>query len=268
MIVVRTETQASRYTIAVCKGTAFLEETKALLRAWQPGESPTEFRHRVLREDLLGRMTAYRASDIVRRVFAWRFLRPDNRPAILLKRLIERGQPGQIFSDLCFLYAARNDDLIRDAVTHLYWPSLSEGRLHLSPAYVVEFLRQADQDGRVPEPWTEQVKLKVARGVLKALTDFGLLREIGRGKRELVHFRPADQTIVYLAHDIHFSGSTDASIIGHRDWALFGSRSRDVASALDRLSGEGWWLAQIAGTLIRVTWKYASMEEVVDAIAR
>jgi BrxA len=268
MILFRTETQATRYTIAVCKGSAYLEETKALLRAWQPGESATEFRDRVLREDLLGRMTAYRASDIVRRVFAWRFLRPDDKPALLLKRLLEGGQSGQVFSDLCFLYAVRNDDLIRDVVTQLYWPSLSEGRLILSPAYVVEFLRQADRDGRIPEPWSEQVKLRVARGVLKAMTDFGLLREVGRGKRELVHFRPADRTIVYLVHDIHFSGSTDARIIEHKDWALFGFRARDVASALDRLSGQGWWLAQIAGSLIRVTWKHTCMEEVVDAIAR
>ena len=263
-----TETQAGRYTIAVCKGSAFLEETKTLLRAWHPGETTTEFRNRVVREDLLGKMTAYRASDIVRRVFAWRFFRPNNRPAILLKRLVERGRPGQIFSDLCFLYAARNDDLIRDVVSHLYWPALTDGRVSLSPAYVVEFLRQADRDGRVPEPWSEQVKLRVARGVLKAMTDFGLLQEVGRGKRELVPFRPADRTIVYLAYDIHFSGSTDASVVKHRDWSLFGLGAHDVTSALDRLSGEGWWLAQVAGSLIRVTWKYASMEEVVDALAR
>ena len=176
-----TTPDAGRYTIAVCKGSALLEETRALLRAWQPTESITEFRDRALREDLLGRMTAYRASDIVRRVFARRFLRPDKQPALLLKRLLERGQPGQLFSDLCLLYAARNDDLIRDAVIYLYWPALSEGRLTISPAFVVEFLRQAERDGRMSEPWSEQVKLKVARGVLKAMADFGLLREVGRG---------------------------------------------------------------------------------------
>jgi len=265
---IKTETQLGRYTIAVCKGSAFLEETKTLLRAWRPGESTTEFRDRVLRQDLLGRMTAYRASDIVRRVFAWRFLRPDNRPAILLKRLLGRRQVGQVFSDLCLLYAARNDELIRDAVTHVYWPALSDGRLTLSPAYLVEFLREADRDGHIPEPWSERVKVRVARGILKAMTDFGLLREVARGKRELVHFRPADQTIVFLAYDIHFAGSTDASLVKHRDWALFGLGARDVTSALDRLSGEGWWLAQVAGSLVRVTWKYASMEEVVDALTR
>jgi len=197
-----------------------------------------------------------------------RFLRPGNKPATLLKRLLKHGQPGQLFSDLCLLYAARSDDLIRGAATRLYWPALSDGRLGLSPAYVVEFLREAERDGRIPEPWSEQVKLKVARGVLKAMTDFGLLRQVGRGKRELVHFHPTDRTIVYLAYDIHFAGSTDAGVVDHRDWALFGLRAADVTSALDRLSGEGWWLAQVAGSVVRVSWKYASMEEVVDALAR
>ena len=257
-----------QYTIAICKGSALLEETKALLRAWNPLESLKAFGDRVLREDLLGRMTAYRARDIVNRVFAKRYLRPNSNPAIMLKRLLERNQSGQLFSDLCFLYAARADDLIRDAVTQLYWPALSSGRLSLSPEYVVEFLRQAEREGRISEPWSEQVKLKVARGILKAMADFGLLVEVGRGKRELVHFRPSDLTLVFLAYDLHFSGSTDAGVAGHRDWAIFGLTSKDVAVALDRLSSERWWLAQVAGSLVRISWKYSNMEEVVDAFDR
>jgi hypothetical protein len=259
--------EGGHYTIAVCKGSALLEETKALLRAWVPAESSNEFSDRVLREDLLGRMTAYRARDIVRRVFARRYLRPNNEPASLLKRLLERGQPGQLFSDLCLLYSARNDELIRDAVLHLYWPALSEGRLTLAPIHLIEFLRQAERHGKIEKPWSEQVKLKVARGVLKAMADFGLLAEVGT-RRELVHFRPTDRTIVFLAYELHFAGTTDSGVVDHKDWALFGLRSQDVASALDRLSGDGWWLAQVAGSVVRITWKYASMEEVADALAR
>jgi hypothetical protein len=260
--------EARQYTNTISKGSALLEETKILLRAWQPGESLNEFCERVLREDLLGRMTAYRARDIVRRVFARRYFRPDNKPALLLKRLLERNQSGQLFSDLCLLYASRNDDLIRDVVTHLYWPALSEGRLTLSPAHVVEFLRQAERDARIPEAWSEQVKLKAARGILKAMADFGLVVPVSRTRRELAHFRSTDRTIVFLAYDLHFAGSTDAAVVDHHDWTLFGLTRREVASALDRLSGEGWWLAQIAGSVVRITWKYASMEEVADAIAR
>lgn len=260
--------EVDQYTIAICKGSALLEETKVLLRAWKPAESSNEFSDRVLREDLLGRMTAYRARDIVRRVFARRYLRPDNRPAVLLKRLLERGQSAQLFSDLCLLYSARNDDLIRDAVTHLYWPALSEGRLRLFPTDVVEFLRQAERDGRTENPWSEQVKIRVASGVLKAMADFGLLDEVSRRRRELVHFRPTDRTIVFLAYELHFAGSTDGGLVDHKDWALFGLSRRDLVSTLDRLSGEGWWLAQVAGSVVRVTWKNASMEEVVDVLTR
>lgn len=260
--------EARQYTNTISKGSALLEETRTLLRAWQPGESLNEFCERVLREDLLGRMTAYRATDIVRRVFARRYLRPDNKPALLLKRLLERKHSGQLFSDLCLLYTSRNDDVIRDAVTQLYWPALSEGRLTLAPAHVVEFLRQAERDARIPQPWSEQVKLKAARGVLKAMADFGLLVDVSRGRRELIHFRPTDRTVVFLAYDLHFDGSTDAGVVDHQDWALFGLTRRDVASALDRLSGEGWWMAQIAGSVVRITWKHASMEDVADALAR
>jgi|ERR1017187_6886685 hypothetical protein len=260
--------EVDQYTIAICKGTALLEETRALLRAWKPGETLNEFSARVLREDVLGRMTAYRARDIVRRVFARRYLRPNNQPALLLKQLLKFGQPGQLFSDLCLLYSARNDALIRNAVTHLYLPAQSEGRLTLAPSHVVEFLHRSEREGRMSEPWSEQVKLKVARGILKALADFGLLVEVRRGKRELVHFRPTDRTIVFLAYDLHLAGSTDAGVVDHRDWALLGLSSRDVASALDRLSGEGWWIAQVAGSVVRITWKHTSMEEVVDALTR
>jgi len=260
--------EARQYTNTISKGSALLEETKILLRAWQPAESLDEFCGRVLREDFLGKMTAYRARDIVRRVFARRYLRPDNQPALLLKRLLEGSHSGQLFSDLCLLYASRNDDLIRDAVTHLYWPAFSEGRLTLSPAYVVDFLRQAERDARIPAAWSEQVKIKAARGILKTMADFGLVVPVSRTRRELAHFRPTDRTIVFLAYDLHFGGSTDAGVVDHQDWMLFGLTRTEVASVLDRLSGEGWWLAQIAGSVVRITWKFGSMEEVADALAR
>jgi hypothetical protein len=99
------------------------------------------------------------------------------------------------------------------------------------------------------------------------LADFGFLREVGRGRRETVLYRPTDGAIVYLAYDLYFGGSTDAGLIRHRDWRLFGMRERDVITAMDRLTAEGWWLLQAAGSVVRITWKFRSMQEVVDALA-
>ena len=41
-------------TIAISKGSGLLNEMKALLRAWTPGEPLKEFSERVVQEDVLG----------------------------------------------------------------------------------------------------------------------------------------------------------------------------------------------------------------------
>lgn len=256
-----------RYTIAVCKGSALLEETKALLRAWQPNESLNEFQQRVQREDILGRATAYRVKDIVRRVFARRLLRPDSRPAIHLKHLLTAGS-SKLVSDLLLLFAARNDDLLRDVIADFYWPAVHEGQLLITPNQVVAFLRQAEMDGLMAGKWSEQVRVKVARGLLRALADFGMLREVKRGRRETVSYHPSDSALVYLAYNLHFSGLTDSAVVSHRDWRVFGLHESEVRSALDSLTPAGWWMIQAAGSVVRISWKCTSMEDVVDALAR
>jgi hypothetical protein len=265
--VIRETSGRPRYTIAVCKGSALLDETKTLLRAWHPEETIQEFSARVLRDDLLGKSTAYRNKDIVRRVFARRVLLPDSKPAQLLKHLLSNSHSAKIISDLMLVYAARQDDLLRDVIVKLYWPSFREGRISLCTGNVIAFLKDAESDGRIPEPWSEHVKIKVARGLIRALIDFGLLRQIGRRIPETVHFQPMDGSIAYLAYDLHSMGLTDTAVVDHKDWALFGFEQAEVKGAFDRLSGQGWWLAQIAGSLVRISWKYRSMTEVVDALA-
>jgi len=258
---------AEPYTIAICKGSALLPETRALLRAWRPGENLYTFTARVQRDDILGKTTAYRARDIVRRVFARRYLRPDDRPARHLKRLLASLGPGPWFSDLCLLYAARADRLVGAITTEFYWPAMEEGRLTILPPAVVAFLREAQRQGRMQKPWSAAVRLKVARGLLKALTDFGLLRQVARGRRETLIYHASDTALVYLIHELHAAGLTDAAVMDHADWHLYGIPRSHRLEVLSRLAGHGWWMAQGAGSVVRITWKYATLEEAVDALA-
>jgi hypothetical protein len=255
------------YTIAICKGSALLDETRALLRAWQLDENLAAFDARVLRQDILGKTTACRTRDIVRRVFAHRYLRPDDHPARHVKRLLASLGPGPWFGDLCLLYAARADRLLRDIVVEFYWPAVEQGRLTILPPAVVAFLREAQRQGRMRKPWSSAVQVRVARGLLKALTDFGLLREVARGRRETASYHPTDLALVYLAHDLHAAGLTDASVLDHPDWDLYGIARSHRFEVLNRLAGDGWWIAQGAGTVVRITWKYDTLGEAVDALA-
>jgi Putative inner membrane protein (DUF1819) len=255
------------YTQALSRGGALLDETRLLLRAWQPGESFAALTERVRREDTLGRATARRVSDIVR-VFTTRFLTPSDAPARHLRDLVVKNAPRQIFGDLVFYYTALQDDLLRDFTVLHYWPAVREGRITFTPQDVRHLILEAEQDGRIRSPWPSAIKRDMAARVLNTLTDFGLFHLIKISVCEVAPYRPADGTIVYMSYLLHTNGITDSSLAEHSAWALFGLQAEDVWNRLEVLAGDGWFIIQRAGQVVRITWKYQSMEDAVHAIAR
>jgi len=255
------------YTIRTSKGTALVPETRALLHEWQLGQSGAQLADRSLEIDLLGKATARRVKDIVQRVFSPRFLQPAGPPALYLKNLAESRPADDWFRDLCLLYSARADRLVRDSVTVLFNRIREEGRLALSIEAVVSFLREAEEEGKMAKPWSSETKRKVGRGLLKILTEFGFLNHRTRGPREIRSFRPHPLALAYLAFDLHFAGITDAGVTGHPDWRIWLLDESAVRDALDDMSRYGLWIFQAAGSVVRITWNVTSMEEAVDVLA-
>jgi hypothetical protein len=168
---------------------------------------------------------------------------------------------------LVLLCASRKDDLLYDFVAQRYWPAHAEGRLTLSIDGALSFFDDGYHKGYLPEPWSGAVQVKIARGLLGALQEAGMIRK-GRGtRREIVTYRASDVLVAYLLFDLHFQGLTDSSVYEHQDWSLFGlSRDRLIARA-DELSEWQLFVVQHAGSVVRVTWNYDSMEEAVREIA-
>ena len=259
------------YTEALAHGGALLEEMHTLLRCWRPEESTPEFIRRVRQEDAVGHVTARTVSDYVR-VFARRFVafngNGNGAPARYLQRLICDNAPRQVFSDLAFYYTASSDHLLGDFTVFRYWPLVREGRLAISNDEARRFIWEAEQDGRIRAPWSEAVKKDMPARLLNALADFGLLGARRVSRRDVLPYRPRDGTVVYLAHLLHEAGVTDASLAEQRSWALFGLERRDVWNRLENLAGDGWFVLQRAGEVVRITWRYPRLAEVVDALAR
>src|SRR5690606_8684153 len=87
-----------KYSTAISKGAGMIEETRRLLEYWRPGEPLDDFTRRVQEDGLLGNSTAYRTRDVVRRVFAPRFLKPTDKPARILKHVLSSGMAGRVFT--------------------------------------------------------------------------------------------------------------------------------------------------------------------------
>lgn len=262
-----TNHEADPYTIRVSKGAALITETRLLLQEWKSGEDINAFAERVLALDLLGKATARRVRDIVQRCFAPRYLAPPGCPARFLKRLLENHICGDWFRDLCLIYTARADRLVRDAVSEFLAKAREEGRLAVTVESAISFLVEAERNGKMPAPWAAETKRKIALGLLKMLVEFGLLSYDTRAAKEIRVFNPHLLAVAYLAFEMHFSGITDASIPVNSDWFLWQLNRESVCERLDELSRYGLWVFQAAGSVVRITWNVSSMEEAVDVLA-
>lgn len=268
MTVVQGNNTQRKYTTAISKGAAMVEETRRLLEHWWPEESLDDFARRVQEEGLIGNATAYRTRDVVRRVFVPRYLRPTDRPARILKRVQSSGLSGRVFTELLFVFTARQDPLVYDFTVREYWPAVRRGRSVLDTDVVLSFLSEARIDGRLAHEWSEKVSVRIARCVLGLLRDVGFLREVVRGRREIVDYRMSDEGVAILARELKEAGVTDSSLCAHPDWGLFGMTASDALERLDGLGEHRGVIVQRAGSVVHFTWFVKSMEELIDVLAR
>lgn len=254
------------YCADLSKGKGMIQETLALLQAWEPELSIVEFKEQVLREGLISRPTALRVNDIVSRIFGVRLLMDHARPARQLKRLMDLSAGERALSQLFFLQACRGHLILRDFVAELYWGLVAAGRNDLTREDSNAFVFRAIDLGRINPPWSESTIVRMARYMCSTLADFGLLTRDRSGSRDILPFEPKPLTLLYLAHDLHFSGLSDKALLEHRDWLLYGLEPRDVRIELERL-GSGHLMLQHAHDLVMIHWKHPNMETALDAIA-
>ena len=74
--------------------------------------------------------------------------------------------------------------------------------------------------------WSEVVNLKVARALLAALRDFGVLE--GKMHKRLANQSLSPQSFAWLAFCLHLSGRTGRNLLEHPDWHLFTMSPGDV----------------------------------------
>jgi len=254
------------YTTELSKGQGMVDETLALLDLWEPGITVVQLKKKAVESGILGRSTAIRVEDIVGRVFAKRYLQGKNPPINQLKLLLKLGVPQRALNQVLLLFTARVHDVLFDFVTQVYWRKFAAGATEICRDDALDFLYTAAANGVLAPPWSEVMMIRVARYLTGCLTEFQLAGPDRQGRRPLLPFRLGDLTALFLAHDLHFAGMSDRSILEHPDWGLFGLEMTDVQRELRRL-GRNHFLVQISGDLVRITWHYDTFEEALRGIA-
>ncbi len=255
-----------KYTTELSKGQGMIGETLAIMELWEEGTSVAELKEMALQQGVVGKATALRVKDIVGRVFASRFLKDDARPARNIKLLLKLGYSINELNRILFIHTARAHDILHDFATQVYWAKYAAGARKIHRDDALDFIERAMSEGIVSPRWSDNMKIKVAGYLGACLADFNLTGKDKGGVKEIQPFGIDDLTSLYLIHDIHFSGFGDTAVAEHPDWGLFGMEPMDARREMKRVA-RGHFIPQFSGDLIRVSWKYQTMEEAIHGFA-
>ena len=157
-------------------------------------------------------------------MFVPRYLCPNGQPAGWLRQLVQKGVGVDRLNQLFLIYTAREHLILYDFIREVYWPRYSAGAQFLFREDSVNFIKTAQATGRIKTRWTEGNNIRIGRYILSALCDFKMVGQPKGDRRPILPFSVSPATIIYLAHELHFGGASDAQIPAHSDWELFGSR--------------------------------------------
>lgn len=249
----------ARYTAQLQAGLGLIPETQVLLQLWEQGMSPTDLYRRALESGHFPMMTARRLRNLVIEGFSARYLRTGDAAAWHMKMWMPTLAPDE-FQQLCLLFTCRAQTIVGDFIRQVYWVRYVAGDRELRNETARQFVERAIDHGRMTKPWSEETIGRIAGSLTGCCADYGLLEGGVRRKRCFLNVRLLDKVAVYLAYDLHFQGLSDQSLLHHEDWQIFGLEAIDVLAELKRISLEQWFIVQSGGQLVRIGWKYESME--------
>lgn len=261
-------TTAQHYTTNLSKGQGMVTETLELLEFWEPGMTVGELKARVRAMGALGKATQVRVDDLVGRAFAQRYLIERGKPAQWLRHLLLSRVPRGLLRQLSLIYTARANLILHDFISEVFWRKYSSRAGEVTKQDARDFIDRAVSRGALEKRWSESMVERVTRYLLGTLADFELIASNQFGQRQIRPLFIMPATIVFLAYELHFAGNDDQEIVRHRDWSLFGLLPADVIASLEKAATQGHLFIQHSGPLVRVEWKYQTMEEMLDALTR
>jgi hypothetical protein len=143
--------------------------------------------------------------------------------------------------------------MIADFVRDFLFPRLTTARAGIEQAEVLDWL------GAKGCHWSPTVSIKVVRGLLAALRDFGLLE--GRASKRLASLRLPFSSFAYIAFCLHQLGALGRDLIFHPDWRLFLLHTPDVEHNFLEAHQSRLLEYHAAGSTVSLTFPCDNLEE-------
>ncbi len=255
---------SAQYSSKIIKAGALLPDTKALLSAWDPELSVSDNLQRMRHQNLLGKTSRSRAEDILA-IFRQRYLAEDT-AARVLATIVRRQSNGNTLERILYFHTVRADPLLRDVVTEILVPQWSRGAMDIDVREIQVALKKWVQEGRTSSVWGDYTILRVTRGILSTLRDFGVLQ--GSVKKRIAPAYLSIQAFSYIAFYLKHHQPSGTMLIDLPDWNLFFMPREAVERCLFEAHQHGLLEYHVAGSVTRLTFPATTLEEYVDVLTK
>jgi len=251
------------YTSRLQKGGALIPEMRRLLLEWDDRAGTSQ---RIVEGNQLTSPSRARLRDVVTRAFIPRFVR--SRPPNFWRPLatFERARwPTSALVPLHYYAAAAVEPILWDFVTEVLAERVSRGQLDVTISDAERFLAAAPANRFQGRRWTRTVTTKVARGLLAALRDFGVLT--GAVKKRIAPLYVPTESFAFLAMVRYQLGRRGGALLHDEMWRLFFLPDLAVERFFVEAHQRKLLTYQAAGSLVSVSFPAATLEDYARELA-
>lgn len=229
------------------KGGALLSDMRRLVTAWSEGSVSADPVAFVMK--ILGKPSLARARDTFTRAYRPRFLKGNPHQAWKLAKVLEdAGVDPETAKAFYFWVTARSEKVLYYYVSDELMAARASGHRLIKVEDAMRWLRA--RLGANGKEWSPIVTRKVARGMLAALRDFGVLQ--GTNVKSIAPLHCPLETFALIAFCLHEMGYSGRALLENQDWRLFLYETRDVERALLECHQKGWLGYHAAGAICRI----------------
>lgn len=253
------------YTTRLQKAGAAIDDSRLLVRAWSDALKEDQIIQELVSENILGKTSRMRTKDVIRRVFIPRFVSGEPKNAWRYLQVLEKaGTDSETINALLYYHTAKSEGILYDFVVQEVFPRFMVGHSDIGVEDVVKFISEAVLEEK-KEVWSDTVSLKVARGMLAALRDFGILE--GKAKKQIKTTYLSPAAFAIIAFLIHTKTKSGEKIINSDDWKLYLLSPEVVERKLLEAHQLDFLAYKAAGNIKRIDFSYKSVEEMAHELA-
>src|SRR5947209_16230680 len=252
------------YTSKIIKAGALLADTKTMLANWDETHSVAENLARFQRENIFGKASRSRIEDILV-IFRQRYLTSKSITEALVT-LVQGGFPNEALDRILYFHAAQSDCLLHDIVTEVLARFRTMGKVDVAPEDIRAAITKWIAEGRMTSEWSENTLVRATREVLSTLRDFGILQ--GVVNKRLAPIYLSVEAFAYLAFYLQQRQPSGERLLEDPEWQLFFLSRQTVEQFFLEAHQHHLLEYRAAGSVIRITFPAASIEEYAYALAQ